>query len=70
MKTQFNLTRFRSCLRKNTISQFNQFVLEKKKKILLLLFARVASTEIIYCTPLKKSDICDFHVKFVGNVKS
>lgn len=26
MKTQFNLTRFRSFLRKNTISQFNQFI--------------------------------------------
>lgn len=47
MKTQFNLTRFRSYIRKNTISQFNQFILEKKKKILLLLFARVVSTEII-----------------------
>lgn len=59
-----------ACLCKNTISQFNQFVLEKKnKKNPPFTFCQscVHRTYMIYCTPLKKSDICDFHVKFVEN---
>lgn len=53
-----------------SVSSISLYLKKKKNPPFTFCQSCVHRNYMIYCTPLKKSDICDFLVKFVENVKS